>query len=227
MNITIGELVNVLIPYTSRIELLYIDTIPIIKAYLQRRNMVCRALMYIAQTNENSYTVIDNCDDINNRIYLSSNKEKPFVVIKEIIPHVFSMNTMDFPEDISIKKDIRYTEFIDYLYQRLFYYGIIKFNPKYFNTIITQDMNINSNKIKNIINKRFKENNKQGTIRDLIEIVHYKKKPFDLENLKPRELGCVTGKLRDIGLSVTVENNVIIDIEIQIERNEIKYESRT
>ena len=88
-------------------------------------------------------------------------------------------------------------------------------------------MNINSNKIKNIINKRFKENNKQGTIRDLIEIVHYKKKPFDLENLKPRELGCVTGKLRDIGLSVTVENNVIIDIEIQIERNEIKYESRT
>ena len=153
MNITIGELVNVLIPYTSRIEVLYIDTIPIIKAYLQRRNMVCRALMYIAQTNENSYTVIDNCDDINNRIYLSSNKEKPFVVIKEIIPHVFSMNTMDFPEDISIKKDIRYTEFIDYLYQRLFYYGIIKFNPKYFNTIITQDMNINSNKIKNIINK--------------------------------------------------------------------------
>lgn len=213
MNITIGELVNDILPFSPKIEMNIIGgSIPYIKAYLNNGNGgISKAIIYVIQVGEHKYTVCDNNSDPLDRFIPSGNITNPFIYEKDVIHRWF--NEQHEPTNIRIKANITFDFFRKYFYDILFEYEIIRFDPnsKY---ITMSAMGFTSSKIRKVIDSSFIENQcKDNRIEDLIDLVMYQNKPFSLRTLRPRELGCVVGKLKNIGLDVTVEKNFITKID--------------
>lgn len=211
MHITIGELTNEILPYSSKIEMNIINTcIPYVKAYLSGEGSISKAVIYIIQTNENQYSACDNNNDPLDRYMPSGNITDPFVVEKDVIHRWFGEKCE--PKKIRIKEGLNLESFRKYFYDILFDYEIIRFDPNSRNMRMSS-MGFTSEKIRRVINRTFTENHcKDNRIDDLINLVREQGKPFSLQSLRHRELACVVAKLKNIGLDPTVEKNFITKI---------------
>lgn len=211
MNVTIGELINEILPFSSKIEMNMLnESIPYVKAYLSGGS-ISKAVIYIIQTDKNQYSVCDNNNDPLDRYIPSGNITDPFVFEKDVIHRWF--NEKCDPTKIKVRKELNLESFKKYFYDILYEYEIIKFDPNSRNMKMAS-MGFTSEKIRRVINRSFTESHcGENRIDDLINLVKYQGKPFSLQSLRQRELACVVAKLKNIGLDPTVEKNFITKID--------------
>ena len=184
MKSTIGEVVNEIIQYSNKIEMSIVNELPFIKVYLSGKNNTTKAIMYIIQVGNHVYSICDDYDyPIGERFFPTGNITNPFITEKEIVLGWFN-NDSNIRNIINMKNNITYDSLIEYIYNRLWYYDIIRFNPEC-RKIKFSELGFTSNKIRNIIDKSFIANNcKNGTIDDLIRLINNESKTFSLYGLR-------------------------------------------
>lgn len=214
MRTTIGELVAELSLYSNLIEMNISSGFPFLRIYLSGRNNTTKAIMYVIQTSEHQYAAYDNEDDLlGNKCFPTGSISRPFIREDVLAKELFGDNIESYK--LSIKNNMNYNDFIDYLYTRLWQYDIIKFDPKN-KRLHFAGMGFTSTKIRNIINSTFSKNNHpNGKISDLFDIVIKDRKPFDLDDMKPKELKCVYATLKNIGIVPLIKDNKIIEIDFE------------
>lgn len=213
MNITIGELVNEILPFSPKIEMNIIGGhIPFLKAYLNNGyGGISKAVIYITQSDENKYSVCTDNNDPLDKCIPTGDTANPFLSEKEFIHKWFNEQ---YPHiSIKIRNGLNLETFKEYFYDILFEYEIIKFDPKN-KAERMSSMGFTSSKIRRVLDKSFTDNHcKDNRIKDLIDLVRYQEKPFSLETLRSREVSCVVAKLKNIGLDPTIEKNFITKID--------------
>lgn len=209
MQSTIGEIANELLPYSNKIEMNMVNDLPFIKANISGSTGTTKAIFYVVQTGIHEYAVCDDYNDPLMKRYLpTGNVSNPFILEKEIIQRWYSTNSDD-DNDINVIKALNLESFIKYLYERLYYYEVIPFNPEN-KSLRFSELGFNNIKIRNTIEKSFKFNScESGTINDLINIVCKENKHFSLKGLREREINCVFAKLRSIGIHAVINDKII------------------
>lgn len=207
MQSTIGEIANELLPYSNKIEMNMVNDLPFIKANIGGSTGITKAIIYVIQTELHKYAICDDYNDPLNRYLPTGNITNPFILEKEIIQRWYN----DSSDNIEIKvlHDLDLESFVEYLYERLYHYGIILFNPEN-KDLKFSELGFNNIKIRNTIEKSFKFNScESGTIKDLINIINKENKSFSLRGLREREINCIFAKLRSIGIHIVIEDKII------------------
>lgn len=226
MQITIGEVINELMPYANIVESSICHGVPFVVARISTASNYTIFYMYVVQTGEHQYAACDCRDNINGeRFFPTGGIDRPFIVEQDVVRSMFGINSDD---DISYKYDtvvtgLSFADFITHLYERLSYYEIIRFKSKNLNIKIAE-MGFTSVRIRRAIEEGFK-NRKcyMGTIKDLIDIVIRRKDTLSLGGLKHRESNVIVAKLRDLGILITINENNCIDT-VQFDKKKGKYE---
>lgn len=206
MKSNIGEIIDEILPYTNRIEMSMVDDLPFIKAYLSGRHNTTKAIMYIIQVSSKMYSVCDDYDyPIGERIFPSGNPDNPFITEKEIIL-AWVNNQEGIKHIINLKSNIDHSSLMEYVYNRLWHYDAIRFNPDSRNLKFAE-LGFTSSRIRSTIDKSFSYTAyKSNTIGDLISLIN-DGKSFPLYGLKDKEINCVFSKLKNIGIIATIDNN--------------------
>lgn len=203
MDVTIGEVINKVISFCNICEVNVVYGRPFLRLLIEAPSGITRAYMYVIQTSEHTYAVCDSWSDIHGHKYLPTGTiSKPFIRESDLVKQWFDGSTEDESE---FTTNLNLEKFMRYFYERLSFYEIIKFSPSNFDLKMV-DMGFTSNKIKNTLSDTFKKKRRsKGTLADLIKLVMEDHKEFDLPTLLPRELSCVKGKLKDLGLEAIIE----------------------
>lgn len=210
MVITIGEIVDELIPFSSLVRSNILSGFPYVTASIRGGGNCTRLYISVMQMSEHFYAVAVTDDVFNGNRYIpTGNPDKPFIHEKYFI----SGGSDEYPD---IKNEyVRSDEFHNWLFNQLHSFGIIRFNPDDWSTLFTE-LGFNSVKIRRVIDKEFSKNHCiHGTIRELIELVNIKNKQFDLSKLYEKELSCVYAKLKSIGIIATINSGHIIHTEYE------------
>lgn len=212
MKVTIGELSEELLFYSNKIEITSVNDRPFMRVYLGGPHNTTKAIIYIIQTAEHKYSVCDNFDDLLGEKYFPTGSiSKPFIKEKELVNELFPI--LDSNEESYFINGLNSLTFINYLYNRLYYYNILQFNPND-SKIKISEMGFTSTRIRKGFDQGFKMNNcKSDQIKDLLNVVIKDKKPFNLGMLKNKEFSCIIAKMKDLGLSLKIQKGSIINIE--------------
>lgn len=207
MQSTIGEIANELLPYSNKIEMNMVNDLPFIKANIGGSTGITKAIIYVIQTELHKYAICDDYNDPLNRYLPTGNITNPFILEKEIIQRWYNDSNDNI--EINVLHDLDFESFVEYLYERLYHYGIILFNPEN-KDLKFSELGFNNIKIRNTIEKSFKFNScESGTIKDLINIINKENKSFSLRGLREREINCIFAKLRSIGIHIVIEDKII------------------
>lgn len=207
MNITIGEIANILLPFTTSLKMYIHEPFPYISASIGNGSAISKLFISVMQTQEHLYSASIG-DDVygGNRLIPTGYTEMPFIREKNFygysteVPTTFNLNPSNFRL---------------WLMKTMYLYNITRFNPNDFTLKIT-DMGFNSVKIKRIIDRIFKSFNRpSGTVSDLITIVNTNGKEFNLYRLEDKEIKCVYAKLKNIGLEPIIVDKRIIRIDYE------------
>ncbi len=213
MGITIGEIANVLLPYSNDVDINISNEVPFLRARLSSISAYTKAYMYVVQTGEHTYACCDSRDDLNgDRFFPTGSTSKPFVIETDIIRSWFGSegNDISYKYD-SVVTDLTFDAFIQHLYERLSHYHIIRLDKKYLTTRLI-DMGFTSVRIKRAIDEEFKAKKcHQGTISDLIDIIVRRNGLFSLSSLRSRESKVIVAKLKEIGITVTINSDNCIN----------------
>lgn len=208
MEVTIGEIVNELLPYSVRIETVMSDPFPYVHALIVDRNHIVRQYIHTLQVKEHSYVIAIQDDETNgNKFIPTKNSSKPFIREKYFIDGE-SKETVEFAS-------VEGKNFSDWLLRTLYQLNLIRFNPddKY---LRFADLGFNSPKIRRVIDKSFSSNHcKYGNISELLDVVNKSSKSFTLSNLLQKEVSCVNAKLRNLGLVAVIKDNDIVSIDYE------------
>lgn len=217
MRITIGEIANELIEYSNSVEVNIMNGVPFLRARISSISNFTRCYMYVIQTAEHTYAVCDSHDDLNGeRFFPSGEIIKPFILERDIIRLKFGIESSgDFIYGYeSVVQDLPYEEFMNHLLKRMHAYEIIKFDPINLSSRIS-NLGFTNPRLRRCLDNEFTDKkHHKGTISDLIDIVLRQRKKFSLAILKPREMGAVAGKLKDLGIYVIIDDDkCIVDLK--------------
>lgn len=209
MIITIGEIVNKMLEYTTSLGMSRCGPFPVLTAGIGGSTGTTKIHIYIMQTAEHVYAATVTDDVYNgNRFVPTPDSSKPFVREK----HFLSIDdAYRYESTLNIKSDA----FNSWFYKQLYEFDIIRFNPDN-RTQRVSDIGFNSLKIRRTIDRTFKSHHCIGfDMGELIDLVHDKHKTFDLTGLAEKELKCIYAKLKNYGLELTIQDNKIIAIEYE------------
>lgn len=208
MNTTIGEIIDVVLPFTTSMNIMMHGLFPYIQASLGNVNSTTRLFISIMQTSEHIYAIAVTDDVYNgNRIIPIENTDCPF--IKE--RHFLNRSS----DDLYCLKDIPFKHFKARFFNVLYSNQLIRFNPSNWKTKLI-DMGFNSMKIKRTIGRSFRQLKcNRGDIADLIHVVNIEHNKFDLSSLEEKEIRCVYAKLKNMGLETTIVDKYIVKIEYE------------
>lgn len=217
MKVTIGELSEYALQFSTKIEINEVNKIPFMKIYVTGYGNINRAFVYVVQVDENKYAVCDVPDEYNGNRYIpTGNISNPFILEKQLAGQWFSdkkPNDETFP--VVNKEGFR-----DYFFGVLHSYGLLRFNPKDFNTTI-YDMGFKSDKVKRVLSRAFKDHHcPNKSMAELIDIFNHHNATFSLDSLREREIGCIVAKLKDLGLEATTNGDVITNIKYMYKRSD-------
>lgn len=207
MNITIGEIANILLPFTTVLNMYIREPFPYISASIGNVSMVSKLYVSVIQTQEHLYSVSIGDDTYGgNRLIPTGCRDIPFIREK---------NFYGYSTDVDTTFNLNPDKFRMWLMKALYLYNITRFDPNDFSLKVI-DMGFNSLKIKRTIDKKFKSFNRpSGTILDLITIVNTNGNEFVLYKLEEKEIKCVYAKLKSIGLEPIIVDNRIIKINYE------------
>ncbi len=206
MKINIGEIVNIIIPFTTSMNLSIYGSFPVITSSIGNNSATTKLYMSIMQTSENFYSIAITDDIYNgNKFIPTGNINKPFIREKYFLGG-------DFYESECFK-NIEGKDFQLWFYNKLYEYNIIRFNPKNYNKKLI-DLGFNSGKIKRILDKNFKKLHYiNGSISDLINITNDKEIGFSLSGLEDKEIRCIYAKIKNLGLEIVIFDNKITKVK--------------
>lgn len=207
MHITIGELLDDILPYANKIETCFHFGRPLLKAYIAGSTGTTKFFVYIMQIRDHKYVYSDSDDVLNGERYFTTfDQDIPFIKEKDVADRWFPSEGIEEKEYDKVKiKYITGEKFWGHFSSRLSYYGIIRITRDEMKKEIT-DMGFTSEKIKKVFKQSFIENNcSDKTIYDLVDVVCHQHKNFRLPTLRQRELTCIIGKFSDIGLDLTID----------------------
>lgn len=215
MRVTIGEVMNSLLPYCSTIETSMFHHFPFLRAVITS-NDCARCFMYVKQLEEHIYAVCDSSQDSNGQRYFPTGSiSKPFIIEQDLVKSWFGASYEDHPDWYEgVQTDLDYTAFLRYLFQCLLKYDILSISDKTLSTAVS-DIGFTSIKIKRSIDRAMKEQGfRIGTIQDLIDLVYIQQKQITFTGLKPKELQILSQHLRLKGISVEMEDKTIHGIKL-------------
>ena len=150
MQSTIGEIANELLPYSNKIEMNMVNDLPFIKANISGSTGTTKAIFYVIQSELHKYAICDDYNDPLNRYLPTGNITNPFILEKEIIQRWYNDSSDNI--EINVLHDLDLESFVEYLYERLYHYGIILFNPEN-KDLKFSELGFNNIKIRNTIEK--------------------------------------------------------------------------
>jgi hypothetical protein len=220
MRITIGEIVNEIIPFSKSIELKVHDNIPYVKAKIGSPSGFTLIYLYIAQIKEGLYTVYETNDEIFGRYLPTGDLKKPFIKDNDFI-NSWINNKIPNQSDQAIKNNIMINNFRKYFYELLYKLNLIILSPE---ILTTNLLAINySKKIKNIIKIVYHEYNLCNfTIINFINYIRNYPGKLKLYGMSKNELQELNNVFHKIGLKLIITNFCITNILI-IETNEQYY----
>lgn len=207
MKTTIGEVADMVLPFSNVISMSYKNDMPYLIAYIKSFTGITRVHFYVAQTKEHVYSACSS-SSYNNRLIVTGNPSKPFIDEKSSV--ITDLESTDITTH-----NLGYNDIKNYFLNILWSNDIIRFDPKS-KGMLMSGMGFNNVKIRRIIDQSFVASKHHGkTIGDLLDIVMDEEKHFDLNPLKERDLRCVNAKLRDIGLIPVISNGYITKIDFE------------
>lgn len=211
MRTTIGEIVDIILPYSNIIEMSMINNTPFIRTRLSDKSGFTQAYLYILQTNEHVYSIADdNNDTIGERYFPTGSVISPFVKEKDLI-QIWYKGGENNNEKI-INNNIPYNDFFNIFYTLLWKYEIIKFNPKLFKMPIS-DINFASKKVLTFIEKGlYDQKCNNFNIQGLVDTITKYKKQVCLGNIRQKEIKDMIYKMKQIGIDIQVNKNCIVNI---------------
>lgn len=213
MRITIGEILNEVIKYSSHVESSIRGSTPLIIAYLSRQS-VTRVYLYIAQVGDHRYTAVsDIFDMMGSRFHPTGMIENPFTREIDNIHSMYDGSLSLTEKYTSRVSNVSYPDMIDFIHGLLKQYEIIDVSRNVLNSKLSS-IGFNSSRIIKSIENGF-PTGKVGTINDLISIVIKNKTKFQLSGLRAKEIKVVSDKMSDKGIYATIENGSICDITLR------------
>ena len=214
MRATIGEIINVILPYSNDIIINSMNSFPYIRARLNSKFGFTKCYLYILQVDEYIYSACDNSENSNGELcFPTGNSDNPFIKEKDFVTRWIGGDCYD--EEINISKNMSCYEFMEYFYSLLFEYEIVKTNPK----ILTQNMNgikFPSKKIISCISDTMHSNKcNKLTILEMIYIIRIHMNSLSLENLKLKEINEFISTMKKLGIIIKMKDKNIIDIFIE------------
>lgn len=207
MQISIGEVVNELLPFTNDINVSIMNDVPFLRARISTESAYTRAYLYVVQTAYGKYACADSRDDVNgDRFFPTGGIKHPFIVETDIVRSMFGCTG----DDISYKyetvvTDLDLSGFVDHLHYLLNYYEIIRFDPKNLSQKVA-DLGFTSTRIRRTIEKEFSSKKCHlGTIKDLSDIILRRHERFSLGNLSSKETAVIVAKLKALGVTVKID----------------------
>lgn len=215
MKVTIGELTELLAPWSTKVEILMINGKPFMRAYLSSSYGTTRVYLYISQKEEYKYQCIESDDDICKKVIYTGNSFDPFIKESDYASKLFDEYKEKKSDDsFSYKDNLDFRSFNDYLLDILYQYGIIRFDPSIKTKSIVHDMGFNSSKIKRILTERMKEyHSRNNSIGEFMFLIMNKKQKFDLYPMIQKEVNCIFAMLKNIGLDATIDKNIIVGLD--------------
>lgn len=212
MRSTIGEIANIILPFTSMIQISESANRPFLKANIMSGNHFLKFTLYVTQIAEHEYAIIDTNNDINGYHYFANSSiSRPFIIEQDMIRSQFSENFHWYDRVVS---HLDSTTFFQHFLNLLYEYQIISYKTES-NDIVLEYMEINSPKIRRAVKKAFKERGvaTNGTIWNLIEIMYEKEETFWLRGLTDREASVIVAKLKSIGLQTTIDRDLLTTLQ--------------
>lgn len=210
MRTTIGEIVNEIIPFCSKIEMKLFQDIPFVSASLKNDHNLTVGNIYIAQTEEHKYSFYaSNSGIVGKQYFPTGSIFSPLMSESEVVPSLLTNN--ELPGEII--EGVGLDQFINYLYFILYDYEITRFNPKHLTKKFSGLGFRNKSIIKNIDKTFSFRNYEDGSIKDLLDIIR-KEDCFILGPLKSKEVHIIELKLKDLGLNPVIKNNRIYEITL-------------
>lgn len=208
MRTTIGEIINEIIPFCSKIEVKIFQDIPFVSASLKNDYNLTVGKLYVAQTAENLYSICSTDSNIINQQYFPTGSIfHSLMAESDIVPSLLKDLSEDIIENVSMEG------FMKYLYYILYKYEITRFNPKHL-TKKFSGLGFRSKNIIRNIDKTFElREYEDGTIKDLLKIMK-DEGYFILGPLKAKETHIIELKLKDMGLIASIKNNRICNIKL-------------
>lgn len=224
MHYTIGDIVNIILPYSNDINIKVMNGMPFLKASIKDVSKFTKFWIYVIQLKDYTYSVCESHDDVFNRYYPSGIIDKPFITETDLIRKIFNLDTNN---DISymydkVISDLDLDGFFIYFIKRLYRNKIIRFNLKNLDTRLI-NLGFTSPRILRVIDRPFEVRNiKNGTILDLLDIVVKRNEDFSLGKLKEKEIRVIEIKLKELGLRPHINhtNNSINNITFELRKGE-------
>ena len=214
MRVTIGEVVNELLPYSRDMRISMAGDFPFLEAEIGTNSRYTKGHLYIVQVSENKYSICDCRDNLHGNGYIpTQNLENPFVKEKQIIADMYVYKNSDDEPD-SITLNLEYPKFITHLHKLLFQYGVVRIDPKIFTKKISDHDTIPlTPRVLNGLESIFKEYKiLDPKIKDLINIVKTKLTKFNIQPIKGKDVKDMQNKFQHIGINLIIEKNIITDI---------------
>lgn len=214
MKITIGEILNIVIPFSNNLEVSEAYGSPFMTASISNASGFRKFFIYVKQTADHEYAVCDSIDNNNgNRYYVSKSNEKPFIMERDVIRQQLGSGPPDPNWYDTVRVGLNKEAFTNHFIDLLIQYDVIRFRRES-ESIILEDMGIRSDKIKRAIKKAFKDHSYvKGSIQNLLDIVYFKGDRFWMRGCGLKEMQVVSSKLRTIGLLSTIEHDFITSIQ--------------
>lgn len=210
MRTTIGEIIDIILPYSNSIEMSMVNDTPFIRARLSGKLGFTKSYLYILQTSEHVYSIADSNDDANGERYFPTGSViSPFIKEKEIIQ---IWNGGYECNKNNVNNNIKYDDFFIIFYILLWKYEIIKFNPKLFKMPII-DIKFVSKKVNKLIETGLYEQKCHNfTIHGLFNTLIKDKKQIYLGNIRQREIKDFISKMKQIGIDININKNCITNM---------------
>lgn len=224
MHYTLGDIVNIILPYSNDIDIKIMHGMPFLKASIKNRYKFTKYWMYVIQSNDNTYSICESYDDVFNRYYPSGNLDRPFISESDVVKKIFNL---EIDNDISYRydkviSDLDLDKFFLYFIKRLCRNNIIRFNIKNLdNRVLT--LGFTSPRILRTLERGFESRNiHNGTISDLLDIIVKRNESFSLGKLKEKEIRVIEIKLKELGLIPHIDrtDNVINSITFDFRKGE-------
>jgi len=216
MKITIGELINEVMKYSSSVEMIMKNGIPYVHAYMSNSKNHIMSYLNIAQTDEFIYYAIDDINETcGARFIPNGSTSKPFIRELDRIHELYGgIGFIDDSYTLSVE-NANYEEFMIFFINLLIDREVIKVTPNIMKLKI-EDIGFHNVKIRRIISKVFNESNmRTGTIQDLIYLILVYKKKFNISSLRSKDIQFVYDKLKDYGIICEIKDGIINGITFE------------
>lgn len=203
MRITIGEIVNIVMPYVEDLQLRIMNHMPFIKACVKDHTLLTKYWIYVVQSDDFEYSYCESRDDIFDRYFPSGNCDKPIISETDLIKKIFDLNRNDISYKYeTVMNSLDVEGFLTHFLTRLYENRIIRFNPKKLSLKLDEIGILNKKFVKNIQKVYDSYRLKNPSIQEIIKVIYKKHKRISFQGLRDIELELYLSIMEKLGIKL-------------------------